>query len=152
MTTSCSPSARTPNGTYGSEPEGLLDVDGDIVTFADGAPFGTEISPDELMQDIRDLVATPATQPDLVADRDTGPPPELRAECEVRLELALERPILVARGVDPIPSGFDAVNEAGCGFRVDVRAVTLELQLGGDIVFAQEIVLDPVPDTVEFPL
>lgn len=143
---------KNPDGTYGSGPEGLLDVDGDIVTFADGAPFGTEISPDELIQDIRDVVANPATQPDIVTDRDAAPPPESPAECEVQVQLALESPILVARGVDPIPSGFDAVNAAGCTFGADVRAVTLELRQDGDTVFAQEIDLDPVLDTVELPL
>ena len=125
------------DGTYGSEPEGLHDVAIDIVTFSDGAPFGTEILPDEFMQGIKDVVANPATQPNIVTDRDADPPPESPAECEVQSKLALESPILVARGIDPIPSGFNAVNAAGCTFGADVRAVTLEFRQGGDTIFTQ---------------
>ena len=143
---------KNPDGTCGSGPEGLLNVDGDIVTFADGVSFVTEISPDEFMQDLRDVVANPATQPDIVREQGADQPPEPRVECGATVQLALESPILVARGVDPIPSGFDAVNAAGCTFGADVRTVTLELRRGGDTIFAQEIDLDPVLGTLQFPL
>ena len=53
---------RNPDGTYGSGPEGLLNVDGDVVTFADGVPFGNDMSPDQLMQGIRDAVANKSKQ------------------------------------------------------------------------------------------
>ncbi len=48
---------RNPDGTFGSGPEGLLDVNDAIVTYADGEPFAAHISPDELVEDIRDLSA-----------------------------------------------------------------------------------------------
>ena len=43
---------RNPDGTYGSGPEGLLDIGGETVAFADGVPFA-EVSPEQLIQDIR---------------------------------------------------------------------------------------------------
>ena len=46
---------RNPDGTYGSGPEGLLDVNGETVAFADGVPFEPSTSPNQLAQDIRDL-------------------------------------------------------------------------------------------------
>ena len=79
-------------------------------------------------------------------------PVGVRVECEVTLELALENPMLVARGVDPIPSGFDAVNSAGCNFGTPVRLVTLELHRGGSKMFAQEIGLDPAVAIAQLPL
>ena len=77
---------------------------------------------------------------------------EVPVECEVTVALALENPMLVARGVDPIPSGFDAFNGAGCKFATPIKTVTLELHRGGNIVFAQEVALDPPVTEVGFPL
>ena len=48
---------RNPDGTYGSGPQGLLNVDGEKVAYADGVPFGTEVSPDRFVQQIRDAAA-----------------------------------------------------------------------------------------------
>ena len=48
---------RNPDGTYGSGPDGLLNIDGEKVAYADGVPFAAEISPDQLMRDIRDAPA-----------------------------------------------------------------------------------------------
>ena len=42
-----------PDGTYGTGPQGLLDVSGETVAFADGAPFETRTTPDQFMQDVR---------------------------------------------------------------------------------------------------
>jgi hypothetical protein len=47
---------QNPDGTYGSGPEGLLDVDGESAVYADGVPFDAEVSPDQLVQDIRDAI------------------------------------------------------------------------------------------------
>ena len=45
-----------PDGTYGSVPQGLLNIDGAQVEFAaNGRLFGTGISPEQLIQDILDL-------------------------------------------------------------------------------------------------
>jgi hypothetical protein len=46
-----------PDGTYGSGPEGLFSVDGEKVTYADGVPFAADVSPEQLMQDIKDLTS-----------------------------------------------------------------------------------------------
>ena len=48
---------RNPDGTYGTGPQGLLDVSGETVAFADGAPFEAQTSPEQLMQDIRDVAS-----------------------------------------------------------------------------------------------
>ena len=43
---------KNPDGTYGSGPEGLLNIDGEKVSYADGVPFGAEVSPDQLKEAI----------------------------------------------------------------------------------------------------
>ena len=48
---------RNPDGTYGTGPQGLLDVSGETVAFADGVPFEPGMSLDQLMQDIRDVAS-----------------------------------------------------------------------------------------------
>ena len=53
---------RNPDGTYGSGPEGLLDIEGERVTYADGLPFAAGISPDQLMRDITKTVSGSETQ------------------------------------------------------------------------------------------
>ena len=50
---------RNPDGTYGSGPEGLLNVDGEKVVYADGVPFAVAISPEEFMQDSWEWQWTP---------------------------------------------------------------------------------------------
>ena len=47
---------RNPDGTYGTGPEGLLDVDGTTVAFADGFLFPFEMAPAQFMDEIRDEV------------------------------------------------------------------------------------------------
>ena len=44
---------------------------------------------------------------------DGEPPPGAGVECAMTEIEALENPVLVARGVGPIPSGFDAINSGG---------------------------------------
>ena len=48
---------RNPDGPYGSGPEGLLDIDGATVAFADAFPFPFEIAPAQFMDEIRDEVS-----------------------------------------------------------------------------------------------
>ena len=52
---------RNPDGTYGSGPEGLLDVSGETVAFADGVPFAVDISPEQIAQEIREASAQTST-------------------------------------------------------------------------------------------
>ena len=106
-------------------------------------------------------IATPTPGGDLptptrtpaVVKKDTGEQGEgVLVECEATVQLSLENPILVARGVDPIPSGFDAANSAGCKFVAPISKVTLELDRGENIVFAREIIVNPPETIVGFPL
>ena len=54
---------RNPDGTYGSGPEGLLNIDGEKVSYADGVPFGAEVSPYQLKEDIWALASGATRQP-----------------------------------------------------------------------------------------
>ena len=63
-----------------------------------------------------------------------------------------ENPVLVARGLDPIPSGFDAGNHASCTFARPITAVKLELLRDGKTVLQQVIPMDAPPTDIEFPL
>ena len=58
----------------------------------------------------------PETHTPIVSEEDGDELVEVLVECAVQVQLALENPMLVTRGVEPIPSGFDAVNGAGCTF------------------------------------
>ncbi len=141
-----------PDGTYGSGPEGLLDIDGEIVAFADGVPFAIQVSPDQLIREIRGAAAGPTTNTPTTAKKDDEQPVEIEVGCFVTEVLALEIPMLVTRGEDSIPSGFDAMNGMGCNFEAPISLVTLELHRGGKKVFAQDITLDPTVAIVGFPL
>ena len=48
---------RNPDGTYGTGPERLLNLDGEKVVYVDGVPFATEASPDQFVRQIRDAAA-----------------------------------------------------------------------------------------------
>ena len=63
-----------------------------------------------------------------------------------------EIPVLVARGLDPIPSGFDAGNNASCTFARPISAVKLELLRDGKTVVQQVIPMDAPTTDVRFPL
>ena len=63
-----------------------------------------------------------------------------------------ENPVLVARGLDPIPSGFDAGNHASCTFARPISAVKLELLRDGKTVVQQVIPMDTPTTDVRFPL
>ncbi len=43
---------RNPDGTYGSGPEGLLNISGEKVSYADGVPFGVGVSRQQFLKDI----------------------------------------------------------------------------------------------------
>ena len=47
---------RNPDGTYGSSPVGLLNIDGATVAYTDGIPFPFEMAPAQFMDEIRDEV------------------------------------------------------------------------------------------------
>jgi hypothetical protein len=51
--------ARNPDGTYGSGPEGLLKVDGEVVEYIDGVPFAVEESPEWFLLDIAATIMPP---------------------------------------------------------------------------------------------
>ena len=63
-----------------------------------------------------------------------------------------ENPVLVARGLDPIPSGFDAGNHANCTFARPISAVKLELLRDGKTIVQQVIPMDTPTTDVRFPL
>lgn len=46
---------RNPDGTFGSGPEGLLDISDSFVKFADGAPFAIRIPTEQFLDDILEL-------------------------------------------------------------------------------------------------
>ena len=89
----------------------------------------------------------PETHTPIVSEEDGDELVEVLVECAVQVQLALENPMLVTRGVEPIPSGFDAVNGAGCTFARPISAVTLDLVRDGNTIFKQVIHLD-VPETI----
>ena len=81
-----------------------------------------------------------------------GPSLSLSFECPMTEILPLETPVLVARGQDPLPSGFDAVNSGVCTFSEPVAKVTLELLRDGDVVHSQHVTVEPADANVAFPL
>ncbi|GEM_PF-2975496 len=72
--------------------------------------------------------------------------------CESTEMLVLENPMLVARGIDPMPSGFDAVNNSTCTFGKAISSVSLELRMDDESAFSQEIAFNPPSTIVNFPL
>ena len=48
---------RNPDGTYGTGPAGLLNIDGATVAFADGYRFPFEMAPAQFMDEMRDAVS-----------------------------------------------------------------------------------------------
>jgi len=43
---------RNPDGTYGSGPDGLINVDGEVVAFSDGVQFGEGVEPDAFVEQV----------------------------------------------------------------------------------------------------
>jgi hypothetical protein len=43
---------RNPDGTYGSGPDGLVNVDGYVVAFSDGVQFGEGVEPDTFVEQV----------------------------------------------------------------------------------------------------
>ena len=80
------------------------------------------------------------------------PSEKLLQGCPMTEILSLEIPMLVARGVDPVPSRFDAVNGGTCTFSEPVDRITLQLLRKGEEAFRQTVDLG-IPDTqVSLPL
>ena len=76
----------------------------------------------------------------------------LSFECPMTEVLPLETPILVAGGLDPLPSGFDAVNSGVCTFTEPVAKVTWELIRDGDVVHSQQVTVEPADANIRFPI
>ena len=83
---------------------------------------------------------------------NAGPPLSLSFECAVTEVLPLETPMLVARGQEPLPSGFDAVNLAECTFSEPVADATIELLRAGNLVLSQRAVVEPADAKIGFPI
>ena len=93
---------------------------------------------------------TPTVAPvDTLTAVDGG---KLLESCVVTESGPRENPVLVARGLDPIPSGFDAGNHASCTFARPISAVKLELLRDGKTVVRQVIPMDAPTTDVRFPL
>ena len=92
---------------------------------------------------------TPTVAPVDTPAVDGGKPFEACVVTEMRPR---ENPVLVARGLDPIPSGFDAGNHAACTFARPINAVKLELLRDGKTVSEQVIPMDTPTTDVRFPL
>jgi len=43
---------RNPDGTYGSGPDGLINLDGDVVAFSDGVQLGEGVEPDAFVEQV----------------------------------------------------------------------------------------------------
>ncbi len=76
----------------------------------------------------------------------------LSFECPMTEILPLETPVLVARGQDHLPSGFDAVNSGVCTFTEPVAKVTLDLLRDGDLAHSQRVAVEPADANVRFPI
>ena len=87
----------------------------------------------------------PASRPSPIAAS------ELTMLCAVTEAFSMEIPILVARGREPIPTGFDRINTARCEFSAPIDSVVLELSSGGTVAARHTVSLDP-QSTVSFPL
>ncbi len=77
---------------------------------------------------------------------------KLLEACAVTEIAPRETPVLAARGLDPIPSGFDALNHASCTFARQISAVRLELLRDGEAILRQVIPMDAPTTDVRFPL
>ena len=54
---------QNPDGTYGSGAEGLLSIDGEKVSYIDGAPFAVDLSPEQLLKEIAAVGAPVCCKP-----------------------------------------------------------------------------------------
>ncbi len=96
--------------------------------------------------------ATPTPKvspPDTPTTADRG---KLLESCVVTESRPRENPVLAARGLDPIPSGFDAGNHASCTFARPISSVKLELLRDGKTVLQQAVRLGAPTKDVRFPL
>ena len=81
-----------------------------------------------------------------------GPSLSLSFQCPMTEIGPLEIPVLVIGGQDPIPGGFDAVNQGVCTFTEPVTKITLELLRNGDVAHSQHVAFEPADANVAFPL
>ena len=68
---------KNPDGTYGSGPEGLLNVDGERVLYADGVPFAAGVSPDRFVDAVTAAAGSGQGLRSYFAGRTRIQPPEL---------------------------------------------------------------------------
>ena len=67
-------------------------------------------------------------------------------------EIADVGPVRAIRGVDPVPTGFDAMNTATCTYVMPMASITVELIRDGQTAFQQVTTLDPPANEITFPL
>ena len=123
---------------------------GAVGLLAFAAACGGQTAPQP--PDPNDLVGIPVSKTSPTANGESGTRPVSSVVCESTLELALEHPILAARGVDPIPSGFDAANNTTSRYDRPIVSVTLELRMDDRVALTHQVVLDPPVAEVRFPL
>ncbi len=127
---------RNPDGTYGSGPEGLLNVDGEKVIYADGVPFGIDISPEQLIQRIPSAHVVGTAK--LVAD------------CWYTEAEPL--PLTFDVATEPTPTGFDGRNSAGCRFSKPISKVSVTLTNEDGSIHGQTFLIEPPSEDISFPL
>ena len=84
-------------------------------------------------------------------DDEPAAAPELTALCSVTEAFSMEIPMLVAKGREPIPSGFDRINNAQCDFSIPIDTVMLELSSEGTVAAQHTVSLD-AQSAISFPL
>jgi hypothetical protein len=84
-------------------------------------------------------------------DDEPATAPELTALCSVTEAFSMEIPMLVAKGREPIPSGFDRINNAQCEFSIPIDSVVLELSSAGTVAAQHTVSLD-AQSAISFPL
>ena len=124
---------RNPDGTYGSGPEGLLDLQRERVTYADGAPFGADISPEQLKRNIADAISGSGTQA-LAAKEDpaladtlpgTSPAASTRpSHGTPPPQASSPQPSLKFEGVEYVHTGYAEPVDGAQTFAIDGRRST----------------------------
>lgn len=97
------------------------------------------------------IACSGGSAPDQPRVDSAAPGEELTVLCAVTEAFAAV-PMLVARGVDAVPSAFDAINHAWCEFSSPIASVTLTLSRGGPVSLTHEVSIDSPSSTVAFPI
>ena len=79
------------------------------------------------------------------------PVDDLLLGCAMTEAFSLELPMLAARGQDPIPRGFDAINTGICEFSRPIESIALELVVQSS-EFIQVVTLESPATQVRIPL